>query len=89
VANDTWVREANFISGKAHYISGNQNAALAPLRAVATDTKTEQGAEAKYLVAEILYRQNQKKQAEDDIMDFISKGTPFQFWLGKAFLSAC
>jgi TolA-binding protein len=86
VANDTWVREANFITGKSHHLTGNQNAALAPLRAVATDTKTEQGAEAKYLVAEILYAQNQKKQAEDEIMDFISKGTPFQFWLGKGFL---
>jgi TolA-binding protein len=86
VANDTWVREANFITGKSHLISGNQNAALAPLRAAATDTKTEQGAEAKYLVSEILYKQNQKKQAEDEIMDFISKGTPFQFWLGKSFL---
>lgn len=86
VANETWIREANFITGKSHYLNNNHNAALAPLRAAATDTKMEQGAEAKYLVAEILYRQNQKKQAEDDIMDFISKGTPFQFWLGKAFL---
>jgi TolA-binding protein len=86
VANDTWIREANYTAGKSHYLTGNQNAALAPLRAAATDTKMEQGAESKYLVAEILYRQNQKKQAEEEIMSFISNGTPFQFWLGKAFL---
>lgn len=86
VANDAWIREANFISGKSNYLTGNQNAALAPLRSVAVDTKLEQGAEAKFLVAEILYKQNQKQQAEEEIMDFISKGTPFQFWLGKGFL---
>ncbi|SHF30185.1 Tetratricopeptide repeat-containing protein [Mariniphaga anaerophila] len=86
VANDAWVREANFVLGKSNYLSGNQNGALESLKLVAADTKLEQGAEAKFLVSEILYKQNQKKQAEDEIMDFISKGTPFQFWLGKAFL---
>lgn len=86
VANDAWIREANFISGKSNYLTGNQNVALESLKSVATDTKLEQGAEAKFLVADILYKQNQKQQAEEEIMDFISKGTPFQFWLGKAFL---
>jgi TolA-binding protein len=86
VANDAWVREANFVLGKSNYVNGNRNAALVPLKLVAADTKTEQGAEAKHLVSEILYQQNQKQQAEEEIMDFISKGTPFQFWLGKSFL---
>lgn len=86
VANEAWINEANFVAGKSHYLNGNQNAALEPLKAVAADTKLEQGAEAKFLVSEIYYKQNKKKEAEDEIMDFISKGTPFQFWLGKAFL---
>ncbi len=86
VANDAWVREADFVLGKSYLLSGNQNAALQPLIAVAADTKSEQGAEAKFRVAEIYFQQNQKEQAEKEIMDFISKGTPFQFWLGKAFL---
>ena len=86
VANEAWIKEANFVAGKSHYLNGNQNAALEPLKAVAADTKLEQGAEAKFLVSEIYYKQNKKKEAEDEIMDFISKGTPFQFWLGKAFL---
>jgi TolA-binding protein len=80
------MREANFISGKSHYLSGNQQAAIEPLKAVATDTKLEQGAEAKFLISEIYYNSNQKQQAEEEIMDFIAKGTPFQFWLGKSFL---
>jgi TolA-binding protein len=86
VVNEAWMREANFISGKSHYLSGNQQAAIEPLKAVATDTKLEQGAEAKFLISEIYYNSNQKQQAEEEIMDFIAKGTPFQFWLGKSFL---
>ncbi len=86
VVNEVWMREANFIAGKSHYLPGDFQAALPPLKAVAKDTKIEQGAEAKYLVAEILYRTNQKQEAEETINEFISQGTPFQFWLGKAFL---
>jgi len=86
VANEAWIREADFITGKSHYLNNNMSTALEPLKSVSTDTKLEQGAEAKFLVAQIYYRQHQTKQAEEEIMDFISKGTPFQFWLGKAFL---
>jgi TolA-binding protein len=53
---------------------------------VAKDTKLEQGAEAKYLLAEIYYRDNNRAKAEDEIVDFIDKGTPYTYWLGKSFL---
>jgi TolA-binding protein len=86
VVNEAWKREANFISGNSYYQLGNQQAALEPLNAVASDTKLEQGAQAKYLVTEIYYNNGEKQKAEEEIMDFISKGTPYQFWLGKAFL---
>lgn len=86
VVNEAWKREANFISGKSYYLTENQQAALDPLKSVATDTKLEQGSEAKFLVSEIYYNNGQKQKAEEEIMDFISKGTPYQFWLGKAFL---
>jgi len=84
--NEAWVREANYIAGKSYYLLGNYSAALSPLKLVAGDTKLKQGAEAKFLIADIFYKQNQKKEAENEIMDFISNGTPFQFWLGKSFL---
>lgn len=56
------------------------------LRAASADVKFEQGAEAKYLVAEIFYRQKNLQKSEEQIMDFISKNTPYQYWLGKSFL---
>lgn len=86
VANEAWTREADFIQGKSHYLNNNSRAALSSLKALSSDTKLEQGAEAKFLVAQIYYQQNQKQEAEEEIMDFISRGTPFQFWLGKSFL---
>ena len=46
----------------------------------------EQGAEAKYLVSDILYKQNKKAAAEEEIMDFVSQNSPYQYWLGRAFL---
>jgi len=86
VANEALIREANYTEGKSYYELNQLEKALPGLKAIATDTKFEQGAEAKFLVSAIYYQQNKKKEAEEEIMDFVSKNTPFQFWLGNAFL---
>jgi TolA-binding protein len=86
VANEAMVREANFVEGKSHFQLNNFTKAMEGLKAVAADVKYEQGAEAKYLIAEIYYRQKEMKKSEDEITDFISKNTPYQYWLGKSFL---
>jgi TolA-binding protein len=86
VANEALIREANFTEGKSYYQLNNVNSALEGLRNAAADVKFEQGAEAKYLVAEIYYRQKSLQKSEDEIIDFIEKNTPFQYWLGKSFL---
>ncbi len=86
IANEALKREANYAEGKSNYELGKIDEALPSLKAVATDVTYEQGSEAKYLVAEIYYKQGKKKQAEDEIMDFIDKNSPYQYWLGKSFL---
>ena len=86
IANETLIREAEYITGKSYYVQENLTQALPALRKVASDTKLEEGAEAKFLVSEIYFRQNKKAEAENEIDDFISKGTPYLFWLGKSFL---
>jgi len=86
IANDALKREANYGEGKSYFVLNNQDKALPGLKVVASDTKYEQGAEAKFLVSQIYYNQNKKQQAEDEIMDFVSENSPYQFWLGKAFL---
>ncbi len=86
IANEALKREANYTEGKSYYQINQLEKALPGLKAVAVDTKFEQGAEAKYLIAEIYYKQNKKQESENEITDFVEKNTPFQFWLGKAFL---
>jgi tetratricopeptide (TPR) repeat protein len=86
VANEAMIREANFTEGKSYYETGNLAKAMEGLKSAATDVKFEQGAEAKYLVSEIYYRQKSIQKSEDEILDFISKNTPYQYWLGKSFL---
>jgi TolA-binding protein len=86
VANEAMIREANYTEGKSYYKLNNYAKALEGLKIVATDVKYEQGAEAKYLLAEIYYHQKELQKSEDEIIDFISKNTPYQYWLGKSFL---
>jgi len=86
VANEAMIREASYTEGKSYYQLNNFAKAIEGLKSVATDVKYEQGAEAKYLVSEIYYRQNSIQKSEDEIIDFISKNTPYQYWLGKSFI---
>src|SRR5690606_12889142 len=86
VANEAMKREANFTEGKSYYQLNNYSKAIDGLKTVAEDVKYEQGAEAKYLIADIYFRQKEMKKSEDEITDFISKNTPYQYWLGKSFL---
>ncbi len=85
-SNETLLREANYIGAKSYYLLGNFDQALPGLVSVAAETNSQQGAESKFLVAEIHYRKNNHDAAEKEIMDFISKGTQHQFWLAKSFL---
>lgn len=79
-------REIRYMLGKSHYETGNKIAALDEYKALAKDVKSIEGAEAKYRVAEILYEQDKKEAAEKEILDFINKNTPHQYWLGKSFI---
>jgi TolA-binding protein len=85
-ASEAVKREAGFVEGKSFYMTGKIDKALEGLKATATDVNFEQGAEAKYLVAEILFKQKNIQKSEAEIIDFIDKNTPHQFWLGKAFI---
>ncbi|WP_167608336.1 tetratricopeptide repeat protein [Maribellus sediminis] len=86
ITNDALKYEADYTIGKSNYELGNLSSAIDPLKDVSNDTKLEQGAEAKYLLAEIYYKDKRKEKAEQEIIDFVDKGTPYTFWLGKSFL---
>ena len=83
---DVLKREANYKLAKSYYQTNQLQEALPVLGNLAEDTRSEEGAEAKYLLTEILYKQNKLTVAEEQVMDFISKNTPHQYWLAKSFV---
>ncbi|WP_423127576.1 tetratricopeptide repeat protein [Gaoshiqia sp. Z1-71] len=83
---DVLKREANYKLAKSYYMTKNFQQALPVFSKLAEDTSSEEGAESKYRTIEILVSQNKLEQAENGVMDFISKNTPHQFWLAKSFI---
>jgi tetratricopeptide (TPR) repeat protein len=80
------VREASFNLGKAYLETGEQEKALEILTTVATDVKNAEGAEAKYLKADLLFRRGLPDQAEKEILEFLDLNTTHQYWLAKAYI---
>jgi len=84
--SDILKRETNYKLGLSYYNSGNADKAFPILSKLSADTNSAEGAESKFLVAEILFEKQKLKEAEKEIMDFIDKNSPHQFWLAKSFL---
>lgn len=80
------VREASYKLGKAYLETGDQDQALNVFKLVAKDVKNVEGAESKYLVADILFRKGQVDQAEKEILEFLDQNTTHQYWLAKGYI---
>ena len=79
-------REASYKSAKAYVELNDPTRAIPLWRKLSTDTKSLEGAEAKYRVCENYFTSNKLKEAENEVMDFIEKSTPHQYWLAKSFI---
>ncbi|MFD2516082.1 tetratricopeptide repeat protein [Pontibacter locisalis] len=71
---------------KASYAQGNLDQALKELRETAQTASDVNGAEAHYLVSEILHKQKKYKESLDQAFDFNTKFGNYDYWLGKSFL---
>lgn len=72
--------------GKSTYAQGELAQALKELQEAANAANDVHGAEAQYLVAEILYKQKKYKESLDVAFAFSNKFSAHDFWLGKTFL---
>jgi TolA-binding protein len=79
-------RETNYKLALSLYNLGNRDKSFPLLKQLAGDTNSAEGAEAKFLVSLILFEKQKLKDAEAEIMDFIDKNSPHQFWLAKSFI---
>ncbi|MCE5347859.1 MAG: tetratricopeptide repeat protein [Bacteroidales bacterium] len=80
------IRESTFISAKANYSLNNFDKALSEFRKVATEVTSAEGAESKFRVAELLYKQEKTDESEKIITEFIDQNSPHQYWMARMFL---
>lgn len=79
-------REATYNRAKAYMAMDKVQQAIADLNALSTDTRTREGAEAKYLLAQIEFDNNHYEECESIIMDYIDESTPHAYWLARGFI---
>ena len=80
------IDEARYNRGKAYLELKEYSLALADLQLVGRQVRSAQGAEAKYLVAEIYFLQKDLDKSENEIMSFAAMNTQQQYWLAKSFI---
>ncbi|MDR1675200.1 MAG: tetratricopeptide repeat protein [Tannerella sp.] len=78
--------EARYLRAKSYIALNEKQKAEADLAVLSKNTRTVYGAEARYLLAQSYFDRNETDKAEKELADFISKGTPHQYWLARAFI---
>lgn len=78
--------EARYNRAKAYLALSQIASAITDLKVLATDTRTQNGAESKYLLANAYFDQNKLTESENEIMTFAKMNTPYQFWLARSFV---
>lgn len=84
--SETTRREARYIAGKSSYELRDYEVAKDNFVIASKEVSTEQGAEAKYLLAEITQTMGHLTAALTIIYEFIEMGTPHEYWLARAYI---
>lgn len=90
-AESTVLREARYCRAKSYiHLEGNDSVipavAVPDLKALSSDLSFESGAEAAYLYADYLFKTKNYSESEAEIVSFIERGTPFQYWIARCFI---
>ena len=78
--------EMRYLRGRARVQTGDTSNAMTDFRAIAGETRTVFGAEAQFILAETYYRQGNYARAEAQVRDFMTRGTPHQYWMARAII---
>jgi tetratricopeptide (TPR) repeat protein len=78
--------EARYNRAKAFLAMNDTLRSKADLDTLAMDTRTNYGAEAKYLKAKLLFDLKKYNEAENEVLEFAQTNTPHPFWLAKSFV---
>ncbi len=85
--NADMVAEARYNRMKAYKALNKIDNAYSDMKALAADTRSEYGAEAKYYMAQYYLDKNELEKAEAEVFDYIEKGTSHQHWLAMTFVT--
>jgi TolA-binding protein len=80
------IRETRLVLGKSYRATNKNIQAITEFRILAQDLVSEEGAEAKYYVAQMLFEENKLEDAEAEINTFLSSGTSHYYWLAKSMI---
>jgi len=80
------MREAVFISAKAHYSLNEFEEALKDFRITSNEVISAEGAESKYRVAEILFKDGSIDESERIVNQFVGQNSPHPYWTARIFL---
>lgn len=78
--------DACYILGKAAFEKENYESAKENFQKVVNLTDTEKGAESKYLLATIHFRQKDFKKAEDMVFELADEFSSFEYWKACGFI---
>lgn len=79
-------RQALMLMAKAYEHTADSSSALILYRKIAANHETIEGSEARYRVAWYAFNEKKYEEAEQEIIDFLEKNSPHQFWLGKSYI---
>ena len=83
---DAVTREAEFKLAKSLYAKDRLALALEEFKKTATEVNSSEGAESKFRVAEIYFKRDELKEADNTISEFAEMTTPHQYWMAKSFI---
>lgn len=84
--SDREEREALYIKGKSLFEQEKYQRALKELQRISGEVNSEEGAEAKYLIADIYFRMDELKTAENEIFDFVEQNSSQEYWKARSFI---
>lgn len=80
------LREAKYLRASSLIKLSKPEEALDDLKELALNTKSVEGAEAKFRLAEIYFNRQDYAGAEKEVFNYIENGTPHQYWLARSFV---
>lgn len=79
-------REVYYSRAKTLILNNKANDAVGDLKKLATDTRSLQGAEAKYYLAQIYFDNKKYDECEKEVLNYIEVSTPHSYWLARSFV---